>query len=72
MIDLALTPEELAVVGAGSADDIALTRTLQARHPASWQAELFRLRGLDVAADRWRSLDRVVESAPRARELAIA
>jgi len=72
MIDLALTPEELAVVGAGSADDIALTRTLQARHPASWQAELFLLRGLDVAADRWRSLDRVDESAPRARELAIA
>jgi type IV secretory pathway VirB4 component len=74
MIDLALTPEELAVVGAGSADDIALTRTLQARYSESWPAELFRLRGMDAAAERWRSLDRVLNAAQRARapELAIA
>lgn len=72
MIDLALTPEELAVVGAGSADDIALTRSLQARYPRTWQAELLRLRGLDVAAERWRSLDGALEIAPRTRELAIA
>jgi len=72
MIDLALTPEELAVVGAGSADDIALTRLLQARYPDTWPAEVFRLRDLDGTAQRWASLSSNIRNDATRRELAIA
>jgi len=72
MIDLALTTEELAVVGAGSADDIALTRLLQARYPDTWPAEVFRLRDLDGTAQRWASLSSNIRSDATRRELAIA
>ncbi len=72
MIDLALTAEELAVVGAGSADDIALTRSLQARYPHSWPAEVFHIRDLDIAAQRWETLSSNIPAKAAPRELAIA
>lgn len=57
MIELDLTCEELTAVGAGSADDIALTRSLQTRYPDSWQAELFRIGGLHASAIRLQILE---------------
>jgi type IV secretion system protein VirB4 len=56
MVDLALTDEELAVVGAGSADDVRLTRSLSLRYPDDFPARIFEANGLDAAATRWRAL----------------
>ena len=54
MIDLTLTAEELVVLGAGSADDLRLTRSLKAQHPRDYPAYIFEVSGLDAAAKRWR------------------
>jgi type IV secretion system protein VirB4 len=56
MIDLALTQEELAVVGAGSMDDVRLTRSLQLQHPDDYPARVLETYGLNAAAQQWREL----------------
>jgi type IV secretion system protein VirB4 len=56
MIDLALTQEELAVVGAGSMDDVRLTRSLTLRHTDDYPARVFETYGLNAAARNWREL----------------
>jgi hypothetical protein len=71
MIDLALTPEELAVVGAGGPDDVRLTRSLTLQHPTDFPARIFEINGLDDAAQRWRHLSGQ-ESRSHRKDLAIA
>ena len=71
MVDLALTAEELAVVGAGNADDVRLTRSLSLRYPEDFPARIFEANGLDATAKRWRSLAGQDARSNR-KELAIA
>jgi type IV secretion system protein VirB4 len=71
MIDLALTEEELAVVGAGSPDDVRLTRSLKLQYPSDFPARVFEMSGLDATAHRWRSLAGNTSRSER-EELAIA
>ena len=71
MIDLALTPEELAVVGAGGPDDVRLTRSLNLQYPNDFPARVFEINGLDDAGRRWRTLSGQ-ESRSDRKDLAIA
>ena len=71
MLDLALTNEELAVVGAGSADDVRLTRSLNLRYPDDLPARIFEANGLEAAANRWRAFAGP-GARPNREELAIA
>jgi type IV secretion system protein VirB4 len=71
MIDLALTPEELAVVGAGGPDDVRLTRSLNLQYPSDFPARVFEINGLDDAARRWRNF-LGQESRSDRKDLAIA
>jgi type IV secretion/conjugal transfer VirB4 family ATPase len=56
LVDLALTPEDLVAVGAGTTDDVRLTRSLRAQYPADFPARVFEANGQDAAAQRWRDL----------------
>jgi type IV secretion system protein VirB4 len=71
MIDLALGPEELAVVGAGSPDDVRLTRLLKQQFPDDYPARIFETGGFEQAARRWRELAGQILSAEPGQNLDI-
>jgi len=72
MIDLALTPAELAVFGGGGDDAIKLTRALKAEYPEAFPAEIFRAHGLERWAQRWLELDARQPRSALSRELIVA
>jgi type IV secretion system protein VirB4 len=55
VFELGLGPVELAFVGAGGKDDIALARRFLAEYGERWPEQWLRQRGLQGAADYWRS-----------------
>ena len=55
MFDLGLGSVELAFLGASSKADIALARQFMAHYGERWPEQWLRQRGLDGAAEYWRS-----------------
>lgn len=73
MIDLALTPVELAVFGGGGDDAIKLTRALKAEFNGEFPAAVLREHGLDRWAQRWLGLaQQQSATSTAARELNVA
>jgi type IV secretion/conjugal transfer VirB4 family ATPase len=66
VFDLGLGPVELAFIGAGGKDDIALARQFIAQYGERWPEQWLRQRGLDGAADYWRSCQPPQVKSPRA------
>jgi type IV secretion system protein VirB4 len=56
LIDLGLGPAALAFLGAGSPDELAATRALEAECGDTWPHEWLRARGLEDWAEVWNQL----------------
>jgi len=73
MIELGLTPVELAVFGGGGDDAIKLTRSLRAEYPETFPAEIFASHELDRWARRWLDLsEQQLREPNQPRELSVA
>jgi len=74
MIDLNLSPAELAIYARGSIESLEEVRRMANQYPDTWREEILRARGCTRAADRLAELRASGTTQPRhiRRELAIA
>ena len=56
MLDLALGPEALSFIGISGSEEVEKVRKLRTEHGPAWPAAWLEQRGLDEAAQRWRTL----------------